>query len=549
MRQTVATFALMALVGMLVFTTACGGNSVPELRKVEKQDVLVFLRSDSSPKLDPQATSDGGDAIVLVQMYEGLVSASKAAPVTWEPALASKWEISADARTYTFTIRSDVKFHDGAKLDSSAVRRSFERLTLENDPATPGSRPYADDIFGCIARVETPDSQTIRFTLKESNTAFLANCGMFAAFIVSPKAIEEMEKQSKPDDRIAWLNHHPAGTGPYTIAADSDYQSAENITLTAFSNHWRGKAPIGRLVFQTQSDGRTRLERLKHNDVQVIDNVMPADWQAVRDEKGLVLFAWDDLNVAYLAMNMDTAKGFPTADKRVREAIALAVDRAPMIKAYDGIAQEMHVLLPTAMPGHPKGFLPACDAVPREDALKRARALIKEAGFEGRELVLAFPEKPRPYLLQPERIADLLRQQFDAIGLKIKLEKTPNRELFDSPPNSTYPLVLIGWMTDNGDSDNFWRPLLAGSETKPSDNNFARFFDKGVYAEVFAAAREAGMDKRALMYEALERRVHNEFRPIVPLLSSKRSVAWRAELEGLYVDSLGFLHAGLATYR
>ena len=91
--------------------------------------------------------------------------------------------------------------------------------------------------------------------------------------------------------------------------------------------------------------------------------------------------------------------------------------------------------------------------------------------------------------------------------------------------------------------------LLAGSETKPSDNNFARFFDKGVYAEVFAAAREAGMDKRALMYEALERRVHNEFRPIVPLLSSKRSVAWRAELEGLYVDSLGFLHAGLATYR
>ena len=164
----------------VVFLTACGGNSVPELKKVEKKDVLVFLRSDVSECLDPHATSSGGDAFLIQQMYETLVQPSKKPPVAWEPCLAESWTISEDFKTFTFKLRKGVKFHDGADFNAAAVKRSFERATNLNDPAAPPDLPYAAEYFGGIEKIEALDEHTLRMTLKDTNPKFLANCGLFA---------------------------------------------------------------------------------------------------------------------------------------------------------------------------------------------------------------------------------------------------------------------------------------------------------------------------------------------------------------------------------
>lgn len=538
-------FALLGCLVLPLFVVSCGGGK--EVKKVDERDSLIVLRSDQSDKLDPHATSNGGDVSVMTHLYEGLVRASVKPPLRWEPCLAERWEIGEGGKVYTFHLRQGVKFHDGVALDAAAVKKSFERIIQEAHPAAPADRPYVDFFLG-IDRIETPGDKTVRFTLKTPDVAFLANCGLFAAGVVSPKAIDEMARIPDPSARTAWLTRHPAGTGPYTIAAEGDYQGPTSIVLTANEGYWGGKPAIRRVVYQSQSEARQRLERIVQGDVQVIDNVLPSDQPQLVEDENVVLNPWDDINLCYLAMNMSAEGGFLTADQRIREAIALAIDRDAIVRSYEGTATPLHVLLPESMPGHPAGYLPKGDELSRDQARAQARELVKAAGAEGKTLTLNYPKDPRGYLPQPDSVADLIRQQIEAVGLKVKLEKTPNAELFEAAGNGRYELVLAGWMTDNGDPDNFWGTLLGG-KGGPSTLNYARFWDAEVEAALNRASREPDAAKRAAIYEGLERSVHAKFRPIVPLLTSRRCVAWRADVAGIFVDPLGQLHLREARYK
>jgi cationic peptide transport system substrate-binding protein len=120
-------------------------------------------------------------------------------------------------------------------------------------------------------------------------------------------------------------------------------------------------------------------------------------------------------------------------------------------------------------------------------------------------------------------------------------------ELGDSITNGVAPLVLIGWMGETGEPDDFWRPLLSGNG-RPADNNVPRFWNAGVAAKIDAALRQGDAEGRRRLYEELERTVHEEYRPIVPLLSAMQAVAWRREVEGIYVDSTGTYRLAGARY-
>lgn len=525
--------------------TACGGGK--EIEKVQEEDVLKILRSDKFEILDPQASSSGGDIAIVCQMYEGLVRAPaiEGGPITtpkWEPSLATEWKVEDNARAYTFTLRQDVKFHDGATLDAEAVKRSFERLLVKDHPAAPSKRPYADDLAD-VSKMDVVDAKTIKFTLRDSNPRFLANVSLHAAFIISPKAIDEMAKEKDPVKRQAWLIKNTAGTGPYRIAKPDDYRGSESVTLTAFDDYWGGKPKIGLLSFTTLPDHKSRREQIVAGAAGFTDTLLPSDWKELSENKDVTLFTWDAINIMYLAMNCDPSKEYPTKDKRVRDAIAMAIDRGPFVERYYGTAKPAHVLIPYTMPfGHPKDYKPKTDTLSRDDALAKAKALVKEAGAEGAVLKLILPAVPRPYLLYPGELADLVRQQLEPIGLKVELEKRQMAEIGEMIPKGDYPLMILGWMGDNGEPDNFWRPLLSGSKGEdgkwvPSDNNLARFIHPDVHARIDAAGREADISKRDKMYKDLEMSVHDEFRPIVPLLTAKKSYCWSSKLKGVRVDT------------
>jgi len=173
-----------ALLGLAVVAACDGGKQIEKVDD-EAGDYLRLLRGDRSELLDPHATNSGGDADLLQQMYERLVRASREPPVRWEPCLAESFD-HEDFRVWTFKLRDGVTFHDGAVFDSAAVKKSFERIVVEDHPARPVKRPYKDEYFGDIERIDTPDPRTVVFTLEGPNPKFITSMGLFAAAIVSP---------------------------------------------------------------------------------------------------------------------------------------------------------------------------------------------------------------------------------------------------------------------------------------------------------------------------------------------------------------------------
>ena len=546
-RLSWAAFAM----ALAITLTACGGGNTPELTQVDASKTITVLRADKSENLDPQATDSGGDVTVLMQMYETLVRPSVGtANVEWEPGLAKSWTINDDKSVYTFVIRDGVTFHDGTKLDAAAVKRSLDRLVDENEKSKPVGRPYRKGFFGGVTSIST-DGDKVIIKLKGPNPRFLSSIGIHPAMIVSPKAIEHMEGIKNPAERSSWLTSHPAGTGPYTISDESDYkESGANLTLTAFKEYWDGGAPkIERVVFQTQEEVRQRTQRLLAGDIQFADNLDPGDWRDLEANDKVTLHTWQGMNLCYLAMNVPADSGFVTSNLDVRKAIALAIDREPMVAKFSGKAVPQHVLLPPPALGFPKGYMPPTDKVPRDEAIERAKQLIKNAGAEGAKLELLMPDVARPYLLYPNEIANLIQQQLKQVGLEVTLVKSPMKDITGRIKSNKYPLVLLGWMGDSGEPDNFWRPLLGGSDGEPASLNAARFYNAEVMQRIDAAGVETDENKRQKMYEDLEKWVFETFRPMVPLLSAQRSFAWTSKLKGVQVDSTGQFHLHRASIQ
>ncbi len=532
-----------AALAVITFSlTACGGGNKPELRRVDESKSITVLRSDESPDLDPASTSSGGDVRVLNQIYEHLVYASVGTKeVIWEKnGLAKDWTINADHTVYTFELHQGVKFHDGTEFDAEAAKKSLDRMVIENHPARPPTRPYRAGYFGDVKAVEATGKYTLKITHNSPNPRFLGTLGLHSAMIVSPKAIAHLETLSDAAARKAWLTRNPAGTGPYTIAREADYQSKESITLTAFDDYWRGKPKIERIVFATAKEVRPRTERILNGDVHFVDSLDPGSWNDFESNDAVELYTWQSQNLCYLAMNCSATDGYPTADKRVRDAIALAIDRAPMVAKFSNRAVPHHVLIPPVMMGFPGAdYKPTTDIGSVEERREKARSLLKQADAEGIELNLFLPDHPRPYLLYPEDIANLIQQQLETVGIKVKLDKAPLGQLTERVLAGEYAMVLIGWMGDTGEPHNFWSPLLSGQKGQPHDTNNARFYNEEVAKQIDAAGVQTNAARRTQMYVDLEKSVHEQHRPIVPLISAEFSYAWLSKLKDVEIDSTG----------
>ncbi|CAG0941162.1 partial Heme-binding protein A, partial [Anaerolineae bacterium] len=485
--------ALRALcILIIIFSTSTVPTIAAPAEPAAPQIELVVVREQKSECLDPHASYSGGDIEVCSLIYEGLVRPSLEVPVSWQPCLAENWKVNADATEYTFKIRKGVKFHDGDTCDAAAVKRSFDRMRDPRGPSAPAVMPYAEEFWSHIESVVASDSVTLAVKLSRSDPRFLSTCGMPTAAIVSPKALDSMAKLDAKR-RSDWLTRHSSGTGPF--AASTQLEDGK-IVLTAFDAYWQGKPRVSKITVKTTRDAKARAEELRNGSADIIDRVPPDFWGDLEKLTSVHLHAQAGQNLGYLAMNCDAKCKFITAELHVREAISLAIDRDPLCALNAPAAIAQFVLLPECVAGHPKGYKPQLDEVKRDDALKRAKKLIADAGAVGAEVSLVFPKLPRPYLPKPNATADILRGQLEAIGLKVVLEPRAMVEIAEGIAKGNYALLLLGWMGETGDAEDFWKPLLGG-KNGPGDNNTARFWDKDVQAEIDAACGELDKTKRA----------------------------------------------------
>ena len=490
-------------------------------------DTLVWGRGGDSVSLDPANVTDGESLKVTHQIFDTLVE-FKEGSTEVEPWLAADWEVSDDGKVWTFQLRQGVTFHDGTPFNAEAVVFNFERwMNTDNPHRHEGENfEYYAYMFGgfdeqsIIAKVEAVDEYTVRFTLREPLASFLQNLAMPCFATARPEAIKKYG---------ADFGRHPVGTGPYRFV---EWIPDQQITLEAYDQWWGEPKPkVRHIVYRAIKDNSARLAELMAGTIDVMEDPNPADLATVDTSQFEILYR-EANNVGYLALNNDKE---PFDDVRVRRAIAHAINKQEIVEAFWGeLGQVAKNPLPPAM----RGYNDAIQDYAYDP--EKAKQLLAEAGYpEGFETELWTMPVPRPYMPEPQKIAEAIQQDLAAVGIRAEIVTHEWDVYLEKTGNGEHPMALLGWIGDNGDPDNFLYVLLDKDNAKtPGAGNISFYRSEEVHRLLIRAQRTPEQSVREQLYKEAQEIIHRDV-PMIPLAHARSPIIVRKGVEGLVPSPLG----------
>jgi peptide/nickel transport system substrate-binding protein len=517
-----------------------------------KKDKLVFGVAGDAKVLDPALASDGESFRVARQIFEGLVRPEEGGTKI-VPGLAESWTPDAAGTTWTFKLKTGVKFHDGTDFNADAVCANFNRwynwsgLMQGEDISS-----YWQDIFGGFAKNESDklppslfksctvkDPSTVDIALSRVTSKFPAALALPAFSMSSPKALQDFEadKIGGTADNItypAYAQEHPVGTGPYKFVKWD--HTAKTVELVANDAYYGEKAKIKTLIFQTISDLTARKQALRNGQIQGYDLVAPADVKPLKDE-GFNLLPRPAFNVLYLAINQS---GNPALkDVRVRQAIAYAINRQAIVDSKYPQGSSV------ALEFQPPGLAGYNDAVTKYDYNPdKAKSLLADAKATNLKLKFYYPtEVTRPYMPAPKDIFELISADLAKVGITVTpvaLKWSPDY-LNAVQTGKDHDLHLLGWTGDYGDAYNFIGTFFDRQKAEWGFN------DPALFAQFKAADSEPDQAKRYDLYKALNAKVM-DFLPGVPIAHGPPSLVLGKNVAGVKASPLTDEHYSTAYY-
>lgn len=343
-------------------------------------------------------------------MVEHLVQVD---PVTWDytkPMLAERWEASPDAKTWTFFLRRGIPFHGGwGDVTAEDVKFSLELLAGKG--ALASTTAYWRKL---IDRIEVVDPHTVRLHLKVSAPDLLFE-------LSNAREVQILSKKYMESAGVEKASQKPVGTGPYEFV---EWRKGEFMRFKALDKHWRVVPQFKELVYKFVPEDSTRVAMLRTGEADIIElprslkkEVQAAGFEARRSLwPGIVAFGV--LGGQYMKDRPTYNAKVPWLDKRVREAINLAVNRQAIIE-HLFLGEAEPVMVPI-IPPWVKDFNNAAWK-PYPYNPDRAKQLLAEAGYPN-----GFTAEWRAYLLSgvPELISvsEALQIQLAKIGVKLELK-------------------------------------------------------------------------------------------------------------------------------
>jgi peptide/nickel transport system substrate-binding protein len=317
---------------------------------------LTFATSALPPNLEPHMQGLDIWQKRKPLLYENLVWIDH--NLDAKPELAERWEQKSPTE-YVFHLRRGVKFHDGKEMDAEDVKYSYERV---RDPKV---SPGANDLL-FVKQIDVVDKHTVRFTLNAPAATFLVNLG--------GKYNGVIPKDSGGDGKV--LLTKAVGTGPFSV---EDFDPSRRLVLKRNATYWGNQKPsLDAIVFQAIPDESSIVAGLRTGQLQMAEFSSALSFRVAKAVSTLEVVQAPSTRWVVLDLAGDQE---PTSKPEVRQAIALAVDRAAILQiAGNGLGQRLGVL----PPGLKAWALPVQELPNQQRDVARARTLLQKAGYTGR---------------------------------------------------------------------------------------------------------------------------------------------------------------------
>lgn len=377
---------------------------------------LVMAMTLEPPGLDPTiAPAAAIGEVVHYNIFEGLTKIAENAEV--QPLLADSWAVSPDMQTFTFKLKSGVKFNDGTAFDSADVKFSFEKYAGEK------STNKRKAVFTNIASIETPDAQTVKITLKKSDPTFLFSLGENTAVITAPESSDGNATK-------------PVGTGPYRL---ENWVKGDSVTLVAAETYRNPSAvKIKSVKIRFISDQGALVAAMRAGDIDAVPiGITGENVREFEKDKRFKVTAGSTEGETMVIINN---KRKPFDDVRVRRALTMAIDRDAVIEAA---AAGYGKRIGSHFPPHDPAYVDLTKQYPYDPA--KAKALLKEAGVNNLEVTLRLP--PPPYA---RPIGEVVQAMLSQVGINAKIENVEWAQWLDATfKNKNFDLTVISHVEPN----------------------------------------------------------------------------------------------------
>ena len=473
-RSFQASRRLAAAVAVLLVAACRGGDATPDRR------TLIDSRDTYDPRsLDPALSTDVPTGRAVAYIFDGL---TRFAPdATLEPALAERWEVADDGRTYTFHLRQGVTFHDGTPFRAEHVVKSWQRVL---DPKTRGGRPIPLEPIRGARQFQAGEATTIA-GLRATNDSTLV-VTLDEPFAIFPRLLAMPMAAIVPDPVPANFGERPIGTGPWRLV---EWQHDDYLLFARNDNYWGGPPAAESLLARIIPEPSTAVAEFLSGNVDVLQvpEGETRQWEQT-DERSATLASAPALRLVYVALN--TERG-PLRDVRVRQAINLAVDTRTVLQQLAGGHGRLAAgVIPPSLAGADTSRA----AYGHDPA--RARRLLAEAGFANGGVRLQLWSSTTPPF---PRIAETLQGYLREVGIEVELVQRDAASAREAARNGDVDMIVKDWFADYPDGENFLHPLLHSASAGPGGN--LSFYRNARYDSLVTASRRVTDDQqRAALY-------------------------------------------------
>jgi oligopeptide transport system substrate-binding protein len=437
-----------------------------------------------------------------------------------QPELAEKLVVSKDQKTYTFTIRKNVKWSDGVALKAQDFVEGWKRLLTPSTGA-----PYAYLLYDVVGAqdfnhkvttdfskvgVIAKDDSTLVVTLNRPVAYFTFLAAFWPLFPIRKDLIDQFGTQWTRPGKLVTV-------GPFVLES---YQIQNKIVMKANPHYWRARGNVTEVVAQIISDSATALNVFKAGGIQMMQDFSPDDLKMARPMPEFKTFPY--LKTHYLAFRV---KGSVMENLNLRLAIASAIDRKPIPSKLNGSQKEASSFIPPKVVGYDSKL-----GIPYDE--KRAKDYLSKSGFDVSQpiqIVARNSEVPR---IMTQYIQSELKKN---LGLNVQIELYDHKVFRNQLTTQNTPMMLMVWAADYPDGDSFM-----GLFESNTGNNMTKFSNDKYDEDIQKARQDWNTLKRDKLYKEAQDIVQVKEAAIIPLFYEENEALVNPKVKGFAINPIGY---------